>query len=456
MLEGKITNVPHIPRKKAFLDSGDMVKNPVHVFEKYRAELGPTFTFHFGGSRKTIVSANPVFIQHVLKDNARNYEKSDIQVKRMAEFQGKGLLNSHGDFWFRQRRLLSHGFNRTHLTTLLPLQAQVLEEFMVGFNKEASQGPVDIYHHMVNLTLRLVGKSLFGNQMLDRELDQIGEAISEIQAFMVKQIVQPYKIQWFRISGQTSHFQKIRYAADQIIFEYVTKRKQNSSENNDILQLMLNTPYKDTNEVMSEEQVMIEVLQLLVAGNETSSNTLSWAFYLLARHPEHIEAIREEVETTFGDREIDFSGLHQLNYSIRVLDEVMRLYPPFWMIDRIALRDDQIDGIQIPEGITVVPYIYGVHHDASIWENPNSFDPSRFTQEQIRNRHSFSHIPFGGGPRVCIGQNMALMQMLLIIVTIIRKYDFKMSDDQKVDINPMMILRPNGAIAMKFTSAGKS
>lgn len=450
MFDRAITNIPHIPRKDAFLDSGDMVKNPVHVFEKYRSELGPTFTFHFGGMKKTIVSADPAFIQHILKDNQRNYHKSDIQVKRMAEFQGKGLLNSHGDFWLRQRRLLSQGFNHHHLANLLPLQAHVLDEFMDSFSIDAMQGPVDIYHQMVKLTLRLVGKSLFGNEMKDEELEQIGDTISKIQAFMVCQIVQPYKIPWFRISGQTRRFQKMRYDADRIIHDYVNKRKLDESGNGDLLQLILNTPYKDTGELMSDEQVMIEVLQLLVAGNETSSNTLAWTFYLLAQHQEHISKIREEINSTFGDHEVDFDGLHKLNYSIQTLYEVMRLYPPFWMIDRIALQHDEVCGIQIPAGVTVIPYIYGVHHNVDFWENPASFDPDRFERSRSKDRHAFAHIPFGGGPRVCIGQNMAMMQILLIIVTIIREYDFKMTLDQTVDINPMMILRPASAITMDF------
>ena len=428
-----------------------MVKNPVQVFEKYRAELGPTFTFHFGGARKTLVSADPIFIQHVLKDNQRNYEKSDIQVKRMAEFQEKGLLNSHGDFWLRQRRLLSQGFSRNHLPNLLPLQAKVLDEFMHSFDTEVKLGATDIYHQMVKLTLRVVGKSLFGNEMKDEELEQIGDTISKIQAFIVRQIVQPYKIPWFRISGQTAHFQKMRFEADLIIHDYVYKRKREGSVQGDLLQLMLTTPYKDTGELMSDDQVMIEVLQLLVAGNETSSNTLAWTFYTLAKHPEYVTEIRAEINATFDNNEVDFNGLHQLHCSIRVLNEVMRLYPAFWMIDRIALQDDEACGVHIPAGITVVPYIYGVHHNADLWDNPMRFDPGRFDREQGKSRHPFAHVPFGGGPRVCIGQNMALMQILLIMVSIIRKYDFKLTPDQTVSMNPMMILRPSGAIMIDFT-----
>ena len=158
MFEGRISNAPHVPRGRAFLDSRDMVRNPVAVFEKYRARLGPTFTFHFGGVKPSVVSTDPVVVEHVLQGNRDNYEKSDIQVERMVEFQGKGLVNSHGEAWLRQRRLLAQGFKPSHLTKLLPMQQDVLQELMNDFDHDARQGPVDVHQQMVRFTLRLVGQ----------------------------------------------------------------------------------------------------------------------------------------------------------------------------------------------------------------------------------------------------------------------------------------------------------
>ena len=157
LLTGTITNAPHIPRGAAFLDSGDMIRNPVHVFEKYRARLGPTFTFHFGGAQGAIVSTEPDFIQHVLQKNQTNYKKSDIQVKRMGEFQGQGLLNSHGQHWLRQRRFVAQSFLRDRLAKRVPAQRRVLEQSMSHFVRQVEHGPVDVYQQMVRFTLRIVG-----------------------------------------------------------------------------------------------------------------------------------------------------------------------------------------------------------------------------------------------------------------------------------------------------------
>jgi len=450
MFEGTISNAPHVPRGRAVLDSRAMVRNPVSVFEKYRARLGPTFTVHFGGVKPSVVSTDPVVLEHVLKGNRDNYEKSDIQVERMVEFQGKGLVNSHGEAWLRQRKLLAQGFKSSHLTRLLPMQQDVLQDLMNGFDQDVRHGPVDVHEQMVRFTLRLVGKSMFGRSMRDEELARIGEIISLIQAFILRQVVQPWKIPWFRFSGESERHQQLRRDGDAIALQHIQARLKEGVGDNDFLRILVETRYHDSGQPMSEAMVLIESLQLLVAGNETSSNALTWMFYLLARHPQHILDIRDEIASVIGDDPVDFHNLHQLDGTVRVIDEALRLYPPFWMIDRIALQDDEINGVHIPAGSMVIPYIYGTHRNPAHWQHVESFDPRRFESDRRKTRHPFAYIPFGGGPRLCIGSNMALMQMLMIVVAFVRKYDFALTKDEAVAIQPMMLLRPRGAVTMTF------
>lgn len=448
MFEGRFTNAPHVPRARAFLDSGDMVRNPVDVFERYRARLGHTFSFHFGGAKRTVVSTNPEFLEYVLKGNRENFHKSDIQVERMVEFQGKGLVNSHGAEWLRQRRLVARGFKTKRMAALFPMQRDVLADLMDGF--QANGETVEMHQLMVRFTLRMVGKSLFGRSMKDAELEQIGDTISSIQAFIVRQIVQPYKMPWFRISGQTEAHQKLRREADQIVLRHIKARRKEGTGESDFLKLLLETPYHDSGIPMSEDQALIESLQLMVAGNETSSNALTWIFYLLARHPEYITQIRDEIQAVVGQDEFTHANLQGLALTRRVMDEAMRLYPPFWMIDRIALTDDEICGISVPAGTLVVPYIYGTHRNPAIWDDPETFDPARFEPERIKARPALGYIPFGAGPRVCVGKNMAIMQMMLIVASFVRDHDFCLANDAPVGIRPMMLLRPDGPIMMQF------
>ena len=324
-----------------------------------------------------------------MRGNRDNYNKSDIQVERMVEFQGIGLVNSHGDEWLRRRRLLARGFLPGRLSDQIPIQQEVLQELMQGFDQSARQGPLDIHQQMVRFTLRLVGKSLFGRSMSDDELELIADTISEIQGFIVRQIVQPYMIPWYRISGLSGQYQHLRVEAEKIVLQHIEARRRDDIGESDFLRLMLDTPFHDTGKPMTEDQVMIESLQLMVAGNETSSIALTWIFYLLGRHPQYISLVREEIGNVIGNDPIGYDNLHELHLTLRVVDEALRLYPPFWTIDRIALEDDEIGGIRIPAGTLVLPYIYGVHHNPAIWSNPETFDPDRFTPEKCQRTSPF-------------------------------------------------------------------
>lgn len=452
-----ISNLPHVPLIVSARDVPGLGRNPVEVFERYRLRYGPTFTFYFGGVRPTLVTTDPKVLEHVLKRNHANYRKSDIQTERMGEFQGQGLLNAHGELWQRQRAFLAKTFMKSRLAKLLPEQREVLASERPAFDQAARAGVVDVYELMVRLTLRLVGKSLFGQDMRDDDLERIGWSIGEIQAFMLEQIVRPYAIPWYQWSGRSARYQRIRERVDQVVRDYVAERMRQIDEQGaareargDALDHMLENRYADTGEKMGTEQVVIESLQLLIAGNETSSIALSWAFYLLAQHPEVAAKVREEARAVLGEGEFAFDELQRLRYTTQVLQETMRLYPSFWMIDRIAIADDVVEGVRIPAGVMVSNYIYGAHRNRDYWDRPQYFDPSRFDPERARGRHPFAHIPFGGGPRVCVGQRMAMMQMLLVVSSIVRDYELELEPARTVHAKPMMLTRPGAAIPVRF------
>ncbi len=449
LFTSKITNGPHVPRIRAFREGGALVRNPVALFETYRKEFGHTFSMHLGGARAAIVSTNPNFIHHALHDTA-TYHVSTVRVDRMAEFQGQGLINSHGKAWLKKRRFLSQGVRRERLVALLPHQERVLMDRLARFDREADGEPVDMHHLLSDLISHMVARSIFGRRMTDEQIDHIVTGIQTVQAFVLRQIFQPYLIPWFRFSGQTRRFQRIRAKADQTAREYIEARGQGSNEGGgDILELLLETPYHESGDLMSKGQILTECMQFLVAGSETSPVALSWTFYLLGKHPRFIGEIRKEVDAVFGSDPITLSGLHQLRLTRRVIDEAMRLYSPFWMIDRVAVKDDEIEGIHIPKGVMVLPYIYGLHRDPELWPDPEVFDPSRFEAQNVKDRHPSAHIPFGGGPRKCIGSNMAILQMLLMMAVFVRRYDFELASTEEVAIAPKMITHPEGPIEMR-------
>jgi cytochrome P450 len=445
---------PRISRLKAFLDSSRMKKSPVQVFQEYKESLGETYMFHFGGIKEVMVTSNPSLIGHVLKDNYENYQKSEIEMKRMVHFLGKGLLTSHGKYWLSQRRLIQQGFHKNQLELMMAGMREVMEESMNGEEKNFQQGEVNIHQVFNKITFRMVMRSLFSTSLKEYELDRISHTISEIQEFLVKQVVQPYLNPWFKIAGVSGRYDKMRYEADKIIYDYIKIRRNEARPPSDLLQILLDSKYSESGEGMDDLQVLAESVQLMVAGHETTSTALSWILYLLCRHPDSLEKIRDEISREIGDSALQFSDIPKFVYTTQVIDESLRLYPPFWMVDRVAVEDDHLNGLDIPKRTTVIVLIYGVHHSSEYWENPEEFIPERFSVENRKNHAPYTHLPFGAGPKGCIGGNYAMMQMILILVSLLKRYNFELAEDKNIDIQSMLILRPKDGIKMRLTKRG--
>ena len=441
---------PQVPRIRSFLDSRLMKDNPVRVFEEYRSRYGATFAFHFGGLKKVFVTSNPNLARHILKDNFENYEKSEIEMTRMVHFLGRGLLTSHGKYWHTQRRLIQQGFHKARLTLMMEGMQHIMDESLDKMEGRLNSDYIAVHQWMNQLTFRMVMKSLFSTRLREQELDSISDTISKVQEFLVRQIVQPYLNPWFRISGTLRKYDNLRYSCDRIIYEYIKNRRGEENQYNDLLQILMDARYSDTGEGMTDPQILAESIQLMVAGHETTSTALSWILYLLCKHPETVTKIRDEIQREIGESPLRFADIPRLEYTTQVIDEALRMYPPFWMVDRVALQDDRAEGIDIPKGTTVITFIYGVHHSAGYWENPEEFNPDRFSAENRKKQHPFAHIPFGAGPKGCIGGNYAMMQMLLILVNLVRKFDFELEPGNEVVIQPMLILRPGSGLRVRF------
>jgi cytochrome P450 len=428
-----------------------MARNPVQVLSKYAELYGSTFRFYFGGVKEAIVTTDPVVIQHVLKTNWENYHKSEIQVKRMGHFLGKGLLTSHGEHWRTQRRLIQRGFERKQLEVLSSIMQDSLTESLRDFDREARLGPVDIYPHLMKITFEMVGKSLLGAHLKDDDIGLISRTISTVQQFMVRQTIQPYLNPWFAASGELRRHEDMRARADGILNEYIKRRRQ-EPPGHDLLQILMDARYSD-GQGMSDELVLSESMQLLVAGHETSSNSLSWILYLLSSRPACLEKLRQEFDAVLSERPLCFSDVPKFEFATQVIQEALRLYPPFWMVDREALSDDRAGDVDIPKGSTVVVFIYGAHHAPGSWDSPESFKPERFAKTNEKPPTPFTYLPFGAGPRGCIGGNYATLQILMILSVMLRKYDFQLVPGQTIEPRPMVILRPKNGIRMTFTEA---
>ncbi len=444
-------HIPAVSRLRSFADSRAIVANPVEVLTAYTERYGETFQFYLGGLKKAIVTTSPAVMQHVLKTNAENYQKSDIQVKRMGHFLGKGLLTTHGEAWRTQRRLIQKGFDRKQLDALSAIMQDSLTESMQQFDAQVRNGPVDIYPHLMKMTFAMVARSLFGAHLKDEDIALVSDTICTVQEFIVRQTLQPYMNPWFAASGTLRRHEEMRTRADGVLLEYIIARR-NQPPGGDLLQTLMDARYSD-GEGMSDELVLSESMQLLVAGHETSSNALSWLLYLLSSRPDCLQRVREEFDAVLGDAPLSHGDVAKCTFATQVIQEGLRLYPPFWMVDRVAMADDQVGDLPIPQGSTVIVFVYGAHHARQHWPDPEIFDPERFIKGSEKLRTPFTYLPFGGGPRVCIGNHYAMLQILMILSTLLRRYDLHLVPGQTIQPRAVVILRPKHGIRMSFTEA---
>jgi cytochrome P450 len=427
-----------------------MARNAVQVLSGYNQTFGDTFRFYLGGLKEAIVTIDPAVIQHVLKTNAENYQKSEIQVKRMGHFLGKGLLTTHGEAWRTQRRLIQKGFDRKQLDALSSIMQDSVAESLRDFDRQIRGGPVDIYPQLMKITFAMVARSLFGARLKDEDIDLVSHTICTVQEFIVRQTLQPYLNPWFAVSGELRRHEDMRTRVDAILLEYIEKRRK-EPPGHDLLQTLMDARYSD-GQGMSDELILSESMQLLVAGHETSSNALSWLLYLLSSRPDCLEKVRREFDSVLGQAPLNHSDVPKFEFATQVIQEALRLYPPFWMVDRMAVEDDRVGDIPIPRGSIVIVYVYGAHHSPRYWQNPENFDTERFAKTNDKRRTPFTYLPFGGGPRGCIGGNYAMLQVLIILSDLLRKYDFQLAPGQTIEARPMVILRPQHGIRMTFTN----
>jgi len=444
------TPIPIVSRFRCFADSRAMFQNPVRVLSSYAETFGDTFKIYLGGLKEAIVTIDPAVIQHVLKTNAENYQKSHIQVKRMGHFLGKGLLTTEGEAWRTQRRLIQKGFDRTQLEALSTIMQDSLADSLRDFDGQIRRGPVDIYPRLMKITFAMVARSLFGARLKDEDIDLVSHTICTVQEFIVRQTLQPYLNPWFAVSGELRRHDDMRTRADAVLLEYIKKRR-NEPPGQDLLQTLMDARYSD-GEGMSDQLILSESMQLLVAGHETSSNALSWLFYLLSSRPDSLERVRQEFDSVLGEAPLGYADVPKFEFTTQVIMEGLRLYPPFWMIDRVAVADDRVGDLVIPRGSTVIVHVYGAHHAQRYWQNPETFDTERFTKANDKLRTPGTFLPFGAGPRGCIGGNYAMLQILMILSDLLRKYDFQLVPGQAIEARPMVILRPKHGIRMTFTN----
>jgi cytochrome P450 len=418
-----------------------LIADPLVFFTKLNQDYGKSASINLLGLRMTsITDANEV--KYVLQENSSNYTKS-ISYNELKHILGQGLLTSEGSFWKRQRRIVQPAFKRSMIEGFSSIVIEEVEKLKILLNQKSI---TDISEDMMKITFTVVGRSLF-----QKDLGEKSKAISEAletALFIVQNRMQSIiKLPLSIPTGENRKLNKAIKTMFDLVEELIVERRKTNGGQGDLLDFLMFTKDEETSETMSDMQIRDEVITFLLAGHETTSNALTWTFYLLSKFPYIRNKVREEVKSLNGST-LGYSSLEKLEFTKNVVQESMRLYPPIWIIERSPIEDDLVGGFFVPKKSIVSICINSLHRNEEYWENPEGFDPDRFLPENSKNRPGYSYLPFGGGPRICIGNHFAMMEAVLILASLIDKFNFDIHFSANIQKNPLVTLRPKYPVWM--------
>ena len=414
---------------RTFLDAADRYGDIVHL------KAGPYHGY---------LLSDPAHIRHVLQDNARNYHKSPL-YDRLRDTLGNGLLTSEDSLWLRQRRLAQPAFHRQRLVAMADAMVTCTEEMLERWEGTAARGDaIDVVAEMMSLTQAIIVRTMFST-----DLGTTAEIVNRTWPIINQRIGETFwatKLETALPLPANIRFRRALHELEAVVYRIIAERRQTNRDEADLLSMFLSARDEETGEGMTDQHLRDEVMTMLLAGHETTSLALSWTYYLLSQHPEVERRIADEVDAVIGGARPGFAHLEGLRYTRMAIEESLRLYPPAWGFSRRALDADEIGGYRIAKGSLafVIPFV--VHRRPKLWPDPERFDPERFSPGNEAARPRFAYIPFGGGPRGCIGNQFAMVEAQLIVASIAQRYRIELAPNQAIRADPLITLRPKPGI----------
>lgn len=424
------------------------------LFERGRAQFGDTVLYRFGPYRYVVIH-RPQDIRRVLVRNHANYHKSPT-YQGLKLVLGQGLVTSEGSFWKRQRKLAQPAFHHRALVGLAQDMQRCTHEMLDDWGQRGEQFELDLHEAMMRLTLRIVGHTLFSTE-LGGEADTVGPAIEVCLAYANRAAESMMLVPTWVPTPRNLEFKRHKAVLDEMVHKIIAQRRNGEAPTRpDLLSMLMAATDESGEERMTDAQLRDEIMTLALAGHETTANALTWTFVMLARHPEVARKVQAEVDDVLEGRAPSVDDLKSLTYTGQVLDEAMRLYPPVWNFERVALEDDELDGYRIPKGTIVAVSPWTLHRHPERWPSPTVFDPARFADAEVKKRDRWDYLPFGGGPRVCIGNAFAKMEAKLLLASIIARHDIALSPRARIALEPGITLRPKYGVPVAVRRRGAS
>jgi cytochrome P450 len=435
---------PPGPRGVPFLGSGiTFGSDPLRFLTECARRYGDLVAFRLGAWPALLVN-NPADIEYVLVRHHRSFTKSRRFRRYTRAIFGTGLLTAEGEDWQRQRRLNAPAFSGQRLASYGAVMVRHAEAMLQGWKPGER---VDVHSRLMALTLEIAAEALFGTSV-KRDVADMGQSsdalVSEISARLRRPVFIPEAIP---IPGNV-RFRRALRRIDQLVARIISERKQSGEDRGDLLSQLL-LARSDSGEPLTERQVRDEVITMLLAGHETTALALSWTCHLLSTHPTIESRLAAEVREVLGTRPPTVDDLVRLSLCEHVVNEAVRLYPPAWTIGREAVGPCELGGYSVPAGMTIFIAPWVLHRDPRYFDDPNEFLPDRWASGLARQLPRFAYMPFGGGPRICIGSRFAMMEAVLILAAIVQNFALE-AQDERPEPFPSITLRPKGGVWLRL------
>lgn len=397
-----------------------------------------------------VVVSDPAGVKRVLLDNVANYPKAEMETKLLGAILGEGLLVSQGEKWKSHRRLMAPSFDFKSILAYAPAMVAAAEAFATDWERKGAGAVIDVAEAMTDLTLNVISRTMFSaegaelGELVDRSLRQMVDHIDFGLADLLPLIGPP------RMKRKLARIHADFAAMDATMKKLIGARQRGAGEApRDLLDRLIAARDGETGVSLSNEEVRDEVVIIFLAGHDTTALALTYSWYLLSQHPDVEAKLHAELSRALGGRAPVHDDLVNLPYTRMVIEESMRLYPPApGLSNRTALNDDEICGVKIRKGsqVAVLPWV--IHRHCLLWDKPAIFDPERFSPERSQGRHRFAYLPFGGGPRICIGMALAMAEAQLMLATIAQRVRLKLVPGQDIVLQHRITLRPKDGIKM--------
>lgn len=389
---------------------------------------------------------HPDHFRHVLVDEAQKYRKQTRGYVLMRKLLRDGLLTSEGDFWLRQRRLAQPAFHRHRIAAFGDTMVRVAAETAAKWTDGVR---LDVSHEMMEATFRIVTLTLMSRDAKG-EAEKVGAALGDALAHITHRMQTPWSLPEWIPTPANRRFESACRTLSSVVDEVIAERRAEGPREGreDLLDMLLGARDEETGEGMSDAQLRDEILTMMLAGHETTAMTLTWTLHLLASHPEVEAKLFAEIDGVLGGRPATMADLPALAYADRVVQESIRLYPPAWIIARRAEEEDDVGGLRVRPGDWVFLSPWVTHRRPDFWPEPDRFDPDRFAPERSAARHRYAWIPFSAGQRKCIGDQFALMEARLVLVTLLQHWRFRAVPGHVVEPEPLLTLRAKGGMPM--------